>query len=99
MTTGSPKLETDVGWFLLMDGASNQMRSGAGVILEGPNGVLIEQSLHFEFRTSNNQAEYEVLLVGMRLAKDLEAKVLTAKSDSKLMTGQINGEYQAGTPN
>ncbi|RDX68187.1 Retrovirus-related Pol polyprotein from transposon 17.6, partial [Mucuna pruriens] len=35
---------------------------------------------------NNNQAEYEALLAGMRLAKELGAKVLTAKSDSKLMT-------------
>ncbi|RDX58270.1 Tf2-9, partial [Mucuna pruriens] len=70
--------------------ASNQAGSGARVILEGPNGVLIEQSLHFEFKASNNQAEYEALLAGMRLARELEAKVLIAKSDSKLVTGQNN---------
>ncbi|RDY08608.1 rnhA, partial [Mucuna pruriens] len=42
----------------------------------------------------NNQAEYEALLAKMRLAKELEVKTLTAKSDSKLITGQVNGEYQ-----
>ncbi|RDX62673.1 rnhA, partial [Mucuna pruriens] len=57
-----------------------------------------EQSLHFDFKASNNQAEYEALLVGMRLAQELEAKRLIAKSDSKLMTGQVNGEYQARDP-
>ncbi|RDX97626.1 hypothetical protein CR513_19581, partial [Mucuna pruriens] len=81
-----------------MDEASNQTGSGAGVIFEGQNGVLIEQSLHFEFKANNNQAEYEALLVRMRLAKELEAKSLTAKSDSKLITGQVNGEYQARNP-
>ncbi|RDX72675.1 hypothetical protein CR513_47801, partial [Mucuna pruriens] len=69
------------------------MGSGAGVILEGPNGGLIEQSLHFKFKANNNQVEYEALLPGMRLAKELEAKTLTTKSDSKLVTGQVNGEY------
>ncbi|RDX84096.1 hypothetical protein CR513_34905, partial [Mucuna pruriens] len=49
--------------------------------------VLIEQSLHFEFKANNNQAEYEVLLVGMKLAKELEVRTLTAKSDLKLVTG------------
>ncbi|RDY08229.1 rnhA, partial [Mucuna pruriens] len=75
-------------WYLSVDGSTNQTGSGAGVILEGPGGVLVEQSLHFDFRASNNQAEYEVLLAGMRLARDLEAKILTAKSDSKLVTRQ-----------
>ncbi|RDX94533.1 pol, partial [Mucuna pruriens] len=84
--------------YLSVDGSTNKAGSGAGVILEGPGGVLVEQSLHFEFRASNNQAEYEALLAGMRLARDLEAKVLTAKSDSKLVTGQINNEYQTRDP-
>ncbi|RDX91363.1 hypothetical protein CR513_26673, partial [Mucuna pruriens] len=47
---------------------------------------------------SNNQAEYEALLAGMRLARELEAKVLTAKNDSKLVTGQVNEKYQARDP-
>ncbi|RDY02416.1 Retrovirus-related Pol polyprotein from transposon 17.6, partial [Mucuna pruriens] len=85
-------------WYLSVDGSSNQTGSGAGVILEGPNGILVEQSLHFDFKASNNQAEYEALLAGMKLALEIEAKRLTAKSDSKLITGEVNGEYQAKDP-
>ncbi|RDX97277.1 hypothetical protein CR513_19962, partial [Mucuna pruriens] len=73
--------------YLSVDGSSNHAGSGVGVILEGSTGVLIEQSLHFEFKANNNQAEYKALLAGMRLARELEAKRLTAKSDSKLITG------------
>ncbi|RDY09374.1 Gypsy retrotransposon integrase-like protein 1, partial [Mucuna pruriens] len=98
MMTGSPKAKISGGWLLSVDRASNQAGSGVGVILEGLNGVLIEQSLHFELKANNNQAEYEALLAEIRLAKELEAKVLTAKSDSKLMTRQVNGEYQARDP-
>ncbi|RDX82710.1 hypothetical protein CR513_36466, partial [Mucuna pruriens] len=54
MTTDNPKIKEKSEWFLSVDEASNQTRSGARVILEGPNRVLIEQSLHFEFKTSNN---------------------------------------------
>ncbi|RDY10101.1 Retrovirus-related Pol polyprotein from transposon 17.6, partial [Mucuna pruriens] len=89
---------TEGEWYLSMDGSSNQTGSGAGVILEGPNGVLVEQSLHFDFNASNNQAEYEALLAGMKLALEVEAKRLTAKSDSRLIIGQVNGEYQAKDP-
>ncbi len=56
--------------------------SGAGVILEGPGDVLIEQSLRFEFKASNNQAEYEALIAGMNLAAEMGAENLRAKSDS-----------------
>ena len=81
-----------------MDGSSNQQGSGAGVILEGPNGVLIEQSLCFAFKASNNQAEYEALIAGMLLAREMGARNLLAKSDSLLVTGQVTGEFQAKDP-
>ncbi|RDX77431.1 hypothetical protein CR513_42446, partial [Mucuna pruriens] len=75
-------------WFLSIDGVLNQRGSGACVILEGPDKVLIEQSLQFEFKASNNQAEYEAFLAGIKLAKELEAQVLMAKRNSKIVTGQ-----------
>ena len=63
-----------------------------------PNGVLIEQSLRFAFKASNNQAEYEALIAGILLAKEMGARVLMAKSDSLLVTGQVTGEFQAKDP-
>jgi len=66
--------------------------------LEGPNGLLIEQALRFAFKASNNQAEYEALVVGMLLAKEMGARSLLVKSDSLLITGQVTGEYQAKDP-
>ena len=62
-------------WVLSIDGSFNQQGSGAGVILEGPNGLLIEQALRFAFKASNNQAEYEALITGMLLAKEMVQKV------------------------
>jgi len=49
-------------WLLSVDGSSNLKGSGAGIILESPGDVLIEQSQRFEFKASNNQAEYEALI-------------------------------------
>jgi len=80
-------------WVLSVDGSSNQQGSGAGVILEGPNGVLIEQSLRFAFKASNNQVEYEALIAGMLLAREMGARRLMAKTDSLLVTGQVTGEF------
>ena len=42
--------EANFRWVLSVDGSSNQQGSGAGVILEGPNGLLIEQALRFAFK-------------------------------------------------
>jgi len=88
----------DFRWVLSVDGSSNQQGSGAGVILEGPDGLLIEQALRFAFKASDNQAEYEALIAGMLLAKEIGANGLLAKSDSLLVTDQVTGEYQAKNP-
>ena len=47
LSPGGDPQEVELGsqWMLSVDGSSNQQGSGAGIILEGPNGVLIEQPL------------------------------------------------------
>jgi len=47
--------------------------------LEGPNGVLIEQALRFAYKASNNQAEYETLIAGMLLGKEMGAQSLLGR--------------------
>jgi len=88
----------EISWILSVDGASNLRGSGAGIVLEGPEGVLIEQSLRFAFKASNNQAEYEALIAGMLLAKEMGITRLLVKSDSGLVVGQVTGEFQARDP-
>jgi len=90
--------EGDFQWVLFVDGSSNQQGSGVGIILEGPNGLMIEQTLRFAFKASNNQVEYEALVAGMLLAKEMGARSLLVKSDSLVITGQVTGEYQAKDP-
>ncbi|RDY03308.1 hypothetical protein CR513_13112, partial [Mucuna pruriens] len=47
---------------------------------------------------SNSQAKYKALLAKIRLTEELGAKVLVIKSDSQLVTEQVNGDYQAKDP-
>ena len=86
--------ETPRVWILSVDGSSNLKGSGAKIVLEGLSDLLIEQSLIFEFKASNNQAEYEALIVGINLAQEMGEKNMRAQSDSQLVTSQIIGEYQ-----
>ncbi|XP_016168924.1 uncharacterized protein LOC107611524 [Arachis ipaensis] len=95
MTPGNPTPET---WKLHVDGSSNTTSSGAGVILESQNGIIIEQSVRYEFPVSNNQAEYETLLAGLILAKEVGAKILEVCSDSQVVSSQVNGDYQTRDP-
>ena len=88
----------DFQWVLSVDGSSNQQGSSDGVILEGPNGLLIKQALRFAFKANNNKDEYEALIVGTLFAKELGARNLLVKSDSLLVIGQVTGEYQDKDP-
>ncbi|KAI9081926.1 hypothetical protein K1719_036188 [Acacia pycnantha] len=53
-------------WKVYVDGSSHSKGSGAGIIIESPEGVTIEHSLQLDFPTSNNQAEYEALPAGLQ---------------------------------
>jgi ribonuclease HI len=85
-------------WTIYVDGSSNPKGAGAGILIKNNEGVTVEYSLKFEFPTSNNQAEYEACLAGIRTAKELGATAITLCSDSKLVVSQIKGEYQAREP-
>ena len=67
-------------------------------MLQSPNDILIEKSLHFAFKTSNNQAEYEVIIADLSLAREVGVKSLTCKTDSKLTIGNLNDEFQIKDP-
>ncbi|XP_068476980.1 uncharacterized protein [Phaseolus vulgaris] len=84
LSPGSTQQEEEVGsqWVLSVDRSSNQQGSGAGVVLEGPNDLLVEQALKFTFKQP----------------KEIGARSLQAKSDSQLVTGQVTGEYQTKDP-
>ena len=90
--------EPETIWILHVDGSSSKKGGGAKIVLEGPENIQIEQSLRFGFSTSNNQAEYEALIVGLLLAKDVGAQKVECHTDSQLMVEHVNGNYQIKDP-
>ncbi|XP_038973024.1 uncharacterized protein Mb2253c-like [Phoenix dactylifera] len=54
--------------------------------------------MRFEFPASNNAAEYEALIAGLKLAKELGVRNLRAFSDSQLVVNQILGDFEAKEP-
>ncbi|XP_058181218.1 uncharacterized protein LOC131299652 [Rhododendron vialii] len=80
-------------WVLQVDGSTTREASGAGLILTSPKGQRLSYALRFEFKATNNEAEYEALVVGLELAKAVGANHVLAKSDSQLVVGQVLGEY------
>jgi len=73
-----------------VDGSSNDKSCGGEVVLEGLSDILLEKSLKFDFKTSNNQVEYEVIF----LVHDMEAQQLICRSDSQLVVRQVKGELE-----
>ncbi|XP_055961912.1 uncharacterized protein LOC130015570 [Mercurialis annua] len=82
-------------WVLEVDGASNLDGSGAGVVLKGPHGVTLRSSVKFDFPASNNAAEYEALLIGLRMVNVVKAEHVTIRSDSQLVVCQTLGTFEA----
>jgi ribonuclease HI len=92
--------KTQLGWItgrweLFVDGASNSKGSGVGIVLVSPEGLVLKQVVWLKFLASNNEAEYEALMIGLRSARRLSASHLQVFCDSQLVANQISGEYQA----
>ena len=54
----------------------------------------MEYALRFGFHASNNEAEYEAVIVGLNLAHSMEADHLEVCSDSQLVVKQIEDSYK-----
>ena len=82
-------------WEVHVDGASNKKGSGVGLVLMSPEKVVIEKSLRLNFSATNNEAEYEALLEGMAMVQRMDGKSIKLFSDSRLVVGQVRGEFEA----
>nr|GEV60392.1 reverse transcriptase domain-containing protein [Tanacetum cinerariifolium] len=86
-------------WTLFTDGSSCVDGSGVGLILTNPEGVEFTYALRFQFAASNNEAEYEALVAGLRIATQLGVKNVQVNVDSKLVANQVLGTYVAKEDN
>ena len=72
-------------WMIQTNGSSAQKRGGIGVIITTPNGEILKYGVRLIFPATNNEAEYEGILTGLRLGKVLGVKNLLIQSDLKLV--------------
>ena len=82
-------------WRLFVDGASNAQGSGVGIIMTSSDGIDMKYALRFGFQASNNEAEYEIVIIGLNLAHSMEANQLEVCDDSQLVVKQIEDSYEA----
>ncbi|GJY77624.1 reverse transcriptase domain-containing protein [Tanacetum coccineum] len=86
-------------WTLFTDGSSCIDGSGAGLILTSPEGTEFTYALRFQFTASNNEAEYEALIAGLRIAAQMGVRNVRVSVDSKLVANQVLGAYVAKEQN
>ena len=69
-----------------------------GLVLVSPEKITIEKFLWMSFSATNNEAEYEVLLIGKMMVQKMGRKTVKVFSDSKLVVGQVRGDLEARDP-
>ncbi|GJV28258.1 reverse transcriptase domain-containing protein [Tanacetum coccineum] len=70
-------------WILFTDGSSYTDGSKAGLILINPEGMKFTYALRFRFDATKNEAEYEALISGLKIAEQMGVKNLQANVDSR----------------
>ena len=94
-SVGIISVQCSTPWEVYVDGAANQRGSGVGLVLVSPEKITIEKSLMLGFSATNNEAEYETLLIGMMMVQKMGGRTVKVYSDSRLVVGQVRGELEA----
>jgi hypothetical protein len=76
-------------WTMFFDGSLMKTGAGAGLLFISPLGKHLRYVLRFHFPASNNVAEYEALVNGLRIAIELGVRRLDTRGDSQLVIDQV----------
>lgn len=81
-------------WIVQTNGSSNCHVGGIGIILQSLEGDIIECAVWLQFPATNNETEYDALLVGINLAKAVGATSMILYCISQVIVSQVNMEYE-----
>jgi ribonuclease HI len=76
-------------WTMYFDGSLMKTGAGAGLLFISPLGKHVRYVLRLHFPASNNMAEYEALVNGLRITVELGVRRLDARGDSQLVIDQV----------
>ncbi|XP_074355902.1 uncharacterized protein LOC141695563 [Apium graveolens] len=82
-------------WSLYTGGASNMNGTGFGLVLKSPQGDTLAYSICCEFKATNNESEYEALIIRLTTAVDMKIVHIEVNCDSLLIVNHVKGEYEA----
>jgi ribonuclease HI len=97
LNQGMPPPNTSV-WKMFFDGASSSIGAGAGVVFKSPSQETISLSYKLEFEVTNNVAEYEALVLGLRAAQEMGIREMAVFGDAELIVQQVKNVYQTKHP-
>ena len=66
-----------------------------GLVIISLEKIIIEKFLRLSFSTTNNEAEFQALLVGMTMVQRMGGKVVEKFLDLRLVVGQVGGDLEA----
>lgn len=78
-------MDLDLQWTLSVDGSSNMKGCGIRILLVSPDGERYEFALRFNFWASNNEAEYEALIIGLKVPREIGISNILILSDLQLV--------------
>jgi hypothetical protein len=82
-------------WVMYFDGSYTLKGVGASIVLIPPEGDMLKYVIQIEFPATNNTAEYEGLVIGLRLAKELGIQRLLIWGDSQLVAKQVQKAWRS----
>jgi hypothetical protein len=94
-----PPAPDSMYWRMNFDGSKMLRGLGAGVVFTSPKGDKLLYVLQIYFCASNNVAEYEALVHGLKLAKEIGIRRILCFGDSNLVVHQVSGECDAKDAN
>jgi len=85
---------------LFTDGAArgNPGPAGLGVVIEDDKGMRLRGLHRYIGKATNNEAEYQALIEGLKAAAEWNPDRLEVYLDSKLVVEQVNGGYRVRKP-
>jgi hypothetical protein len=84
-------------WKFFFDGSACREGQGVGVVLISPRRAIFEQSVHLEYYCTNNQPEYEAILLGLQILSYMGVKHVEVFGDSLLVVQQIASTSNVST--
>ncbi|KAL0373806.1 UNVERIFIED_CONTAM: hypothetical protein Sradi_3296300 [Sesamum radiatum] len=94
---GTPPVEVpeEGVWLLHVDGLATTHGSGDDIFITSPQGEDMKFAIRFRFKAYNNETEYEIPVVGMRMTHEVGARRLMVYSNSQLIVKQAERTYEA----